>query len=371
MERISIYQLLTLTVFFQLGTSAIFGFSSSAGRDAWLAILICTVLGMAIILMYIALMKLNPGLTLVEWFPTQFGRWLGMPIAWLYPLLFLYVTGRVLADIKSTIPDTLLPGTPSWFIVLTLLLVIIFCVYSGIEVLGRLTEYLLPIMLLIFIIEIILLFSSGVVHLNYILPVLGKGWGNVWNGIWPTGITQTFAETLTIAMIWPLVQHTKKIGKVTIIATLITGAVLVSFSLMGVAVLGEDITGRTMYPVYLLMKQISIADFFENLDAIVSLNMIVTAYIKVTIYFFAAVRSIQLLLNMSSSRRLVLPVAFVTYSLGMTMATNINEHLYVGIHIFPLTVWVPLLIVLPTVLFIVTLIRKKWTNWQKAQLGRS
>ncbi|MBP2076452.1 hypothetical protein J2Z64_000664 [Oceanobacillus polygoni] len=88
MERISVYQLFTITVFFQLGTSVIFGFATAAGRDAWLAILISTAFGILLILMYVALMKLNPGLAFVEWFPTQLGKWIGMPIAWLYPLMF-------------------------------------------------------------------------------------------------------------------------------------------------------------------------------------------------------------------------------------------------------------------------------------------
>ncbi|MFD1445805.1 GerAB/ArcD/ProY family transporter [Oceanobacillus profundus] len=362
MERISVYQLFTITVFFQLGSSVIFGFASSAGRDAWLAILISTALGIMLILMYIALMKMNPSLTVVEWFPAQLGKWIGMPIAWLYPLLFLYVAGRILADVKSIIPVTILPQTPSWFIVLSLLLVVLYGVSSGIEVIARLTEYLLPMVLIIFMIEVILLFFSDVVNINYILPVVGQGWGKIWTAVWPTGITQTFAETLTLAMIWPLVKETEKVMKVTIIAAIVSGITIAILSLMQSLVFAESILERTLFPVYTLMQQISIADFLDNLDAIVSLVMVLTAFAKLTLYFFAAVRSMQLLLNLSSSRYLILPVAIITYMLGMTMSTNLSEHIYVGIHIFPLHLWVPLLIVLPFLLLVVTVIRRIFTK---------
>lgn len=362
MERISIYQLFTITVFFQLGSSVIFGFATSAGRDAWLAIIISTALGILLILMYIALMKMNPGLSVVEWFPAQLGKWIGMPIAWLYPLMFLYVAGRIISDVKSIIPDTILPRTPSWVVVLMLLLVVVYGVSSGIEVIARLTEYLVPMILLIFMIEVILLFFSDVVNVKHILPIVGQGWGKVWSAVWPTGITQTFAETLTLAMVWPLVNKTEKILKVTIVATVLSGIVISLFSLMQVLVLGEDISDRTMYPVYILMQQISIADFLENLDAIVSLIMVLTAFTKLTLYFFAAIRSMQLLLNLQSSRFLILPAAIIVYIMGMTMAENLNEHLHVGIHIFPLILWVPLLIVLPFLLLIVTVIRKKFAK---------
>lgn len=370
MERISIYQLFTLTIFFQLGTTVIFGFASPAGRDAWLAILISTFLGILVILIHITLMKMNPGLTLVEWFPAQFGRWLGMPIAWLYPLQFMYSIGRIFSDLKGLIPSTLLPGTPSWFVVVTLLMLIVYCVFSGIEVLARFAEYLFPILFFLLMMEVILLISSGIVDLKNVQPILGKGWGKIWETVWPTGITQTFTQTLTLAVIWPLVNKSEKIRKTTLAATIISGATLALFSVLEISVLGEDITERSIYPMYVLIKQITIADFLENLDAIVAINMVVTAYIKATLYFFATVRSIQLLLNMRDIRSLIFPVAFITYFLGMTMSKNINEHFYVGSKIFPLYIWVPLTILLPVSLLIVTLIRKQWANWRNKQLQK-
>ena len=313
MERISIFQLFTLTIFLQIGTTVIFGFAAGAGRDAWLSVLISTVLGIIIILMHLALMRMNPGLTLVEWFPAQFGRWLGMPIAWLYPLLFLYSIGRIFSDLKGLVPSTILPGTPSWFIILTILLVIVYCLFSGIEVLARFTEYLVPILFLVFVIEIILLFISGIVHVKDVLPILGQGGDKVWKSVWPTGVTQTFAETLVLAMIWPLVKKQEKVLKTTIIATIVSGLTITTFCVMTISVLGEDLMQNTLFPQYLLIKQISVADFIENLDAIAALYMVITAYVKITIYSFVAIRSMQLLLNMKSSRPLILPVAVIRF----------------------------------------------------------
>jgi spore germination protein KB len=112
MEKLSNYQIFGLTFLYQIGTTIIFGFGASAGRDAWIAILLSTLLGTLITVMYVLLMKLNPGLTLVQWFPAQFGKWLGTPISWLYPLIFLFDAGRAAGDLKDLIPATLLPTTP-------------------------------------------------------------------------------------------------------------------------------------------------------------------------------------------------------------------------------------------------------------------
>jgi len=367
MERTSGFQLLTMTVFYQIGTTIIFGFASPAGRDAWLAILISMVIGMVMVLLYTFLMEMNPGLTLVEWFPAQFGRWLGIPIAWLYPLTYLYGTGRIFADLKDLVPTTLLPDTPSWFVTAAMALVIAYCLFSGIEVLARLTEYLLPVLFLLLILEIILLFSSGLVNFKYVQPIVGQGWGKIWSAVWPTGITQTFSETLALAMIWPAVTKPEKIRKINIVAIMISGFVISTFSLMEIAVFGEDIIDHMTYPLYSLIRQISIADFLENLDAIVALNMIITAYVKATLELFVAIRSIQLLLNMEDNRPLIFPAITISYLLGMTMSININEHIYVDT-IFRLYLFVHLIIILPIVLLIVTLIRRKWLKHLHQQL---
>jgi spore germination protein KB len=371
MERISVFQLFTLTVFFQIGTTVIFGFASSAGKDAWLVSLTSMSIGMIIIVFHTFLMKLNPGLTLVEWFPEQFGRWLGMPLAWLYPLYFLYAAGRTLSDLKSLVPATLLPGTPSWFVIAAMLLVIMYCLFSGIEVLARLTEYLLLVLFLFFIIEIILLFSSGLVNFKNLQPIVGQGWEKVWSAVWPLGITVSFAETLIFATIWPLVKKPEKIRGTTILATIVAGLTITLFSLMEITVLGGDIIQHTLYPLYMLIRQISLADFLENLDAMVALTMIITAYIKITIYLFAAIRSVQLLMNMRSSRSLIFPIALIAYLLCMTMSKNINEHIYVAVTNSRKTLWgIILYVILPGLLLIVTVIRKKWSKQSKEETGK-
>lgn len=175
MQRISISQIFLLTLVFQIGSSVIFGFASEAGSDAWLSTLICTGIGTCLVIMYLILMRLHPGLSLVEWFPAQFGQWLGIPIAWFYMLHFLYNAGRTLGDIKDLIPTTILPGTPNWFILGVFMIAIAYALYSGIEVLARLAELILPVILVLFLVEIILIFSSDITDIKHLQPVLGEG----------------------------------------------------------------------------------------------------------------------------------------------------------------------------------------------------
>ncbi|GAA3316751.1 hypothetical protein GCM10020331_013670 [Ectobacillus funiculus] len=118
-------------------------------------------LGTVVVMMYIALMRMNPGLTLVEWFPAQLGRWIGIPISLLYPLLFLYDAGRIVGDLRDLVPTTLLANTPPLVFNGVFMLVITYALFLGIESLARMGETLFTLILVLFLIEVILLFFGS------------------------------------------------------------------------------------------------------------------------------------------------------------------------------------------------------------------
>ena len=363
MEKISNYQLITLTVLAQLGTSIIFGFGATAGRDAWIAALISTGIGMLLVLVYTALARMQPGLTLIEWYITQFGKWIGVPIAWMYVLLIVYDAGRIIADLKYLIPMTVLYKTPPIVTIGIFVAVAAYAIFGGIEVIGRIGELFLPLILLLYFLEIILIFSSGIVHINYLRPIVGEGWKRILDTVWPLGISQTFAETLRFSMIWVLVDKPEKIMKSTLIATGISGVFIAFFSMLAVLGLGENTFVHSILPLYKLIQQISVADFVENLDIIEILYFLVTSFFKLSVELFIIVRGIQQLTGSENNRVLIQPIAMIMMCIGMTMATNISEHLDAGLKVLPYSLWVPLYIILPCILLIIVLIRKKL--WKK------
>ena len=359
MERISNYQLFVITVLFQFGTTIIFGFSSAAGRDAWICVLLSTFLGSMAILLYLALMRMHPGLTLVEWYPRQFGRWIGTPIAWMYPLLLIYDAGRALGDLRDLIPVTILPSTPHWVILGIFMFTVAYGLFCGIETIGRLGEIWLPILLLSLFIELILISSSDIVHIERLQPLAGQGWGRIWNSVWPLGITQTFGETIGLAMIWPLVKQPEKIVRTTIAATLLIGFFIALFDAIAIAVLGEATFSRSIYPLYILIKQIHVTNSIQNIDALGVMYFLTTTFFKISIHIFGAIYGIQKLTQVKNSRIFVLPVIVIVLYLGLNMASNVVEHIEIGLKVLPYNLWIPLFLVLPSILFVVAWIRQK------------
>lgn len=364
MERISGYQLFALTALFQTGTTIIFGFSSSAGRDAWLAALLSTVLGAIAIFFYLTLMKMHPGLTLVEWYPRTFGVWIGMPLAWLYPLLLIYDAGRGLGDLRDLIPTTILPTTPQIITLGIYMLAVAYILFCGIETIGRLSEIWMPVLFLAVCLEVILLFSSDIIHLQNLQPVAGQGWGKVWQAVWPLGITQTFGESIELAMLWPLVKQQEGIVRTTMAATFITGGLISLLDALAITVLGETTFSHSIYPLYVLIQQIDFANFIQNLDALGVIYFLTTTFFKITLHLFSAIYGMQKLTKVTNSRIFILPVVIITLYLGLHMASGVVDHIETGLKILPYNLWIPLFFLLPGILFIVAWARQKWGKSQ-------
>lgn len=357
--KISAYQLFSITFVFQLGTTIIFGFGSAAGRDAWIGDLIALGLGLGVVGVYTALRHLNPELTLVEWFPAQLGRWLGTPIAFLYPLMFLYLTGRIIADMRDMVSTAILPSTPLVVIAGVFALIIAFCCYGGIEVVARMGELIFPVVVIMFLTETVLLIGSGVLHFHHIQPVLDKGWGPVWEVVYPNGITQRFGETLALATFWPDVKNQGKITKVTLLATLLSGCMITGFDVLAILVY-SDLFSRFIYPLYTLLSVISVGNFVENLQMFGVLYFFATALLKSVINMLTALQGLQRLTKMKDYRILIIPAVTVALILGLTMSKNIVEHIYYDhLKILVPYFWVPMFLILPALLLVIAWIRNQ------------
>lgn len=359
MEKISSYQLFTLVFLYEIGSTIIFGFASSAGRDAWISVLISTFIGVIINIVYYIIFKLNRRSNLIGWFLAQFGIWIGTPIAYVYALEFIYDGSRGLADLEILLPSTILPKTPVLVIEFIFIFVITYALISGIEVIARLGEIFFPTIIFIFIIEVILICNSNMLNIQYIRPVLGKGWGNVWKAVWPLGITQTFGQTIEFTMLWPLVKKPEKIIKITTIATILAGVFIAFFDILSIMALGENTFSNSNFPLYRLIRLISVGDFIENLDAIGVIYFLTTAFFKASIHFFCATQAIEQLTFAKNKYMPIFIIVVIGLYLGLNMASSAAEHLQTGLKIVPLYLWIPLFYVLPIILLIVTVFRNK------------
>lgn len=358
MIAISSYQLFSLIVLFQFGTTIIFGFGADSGRDAWITLSISFLLGSLLIAGYATISRLNDFVSLVGLFPKWFGKWFGTPIAWLYPLFFIYTAARVICDLKFLLPLTLLPLTPAWFFIGTLILLILYLMFAGVEVLFRIAGMLLPVIILFILLETIVLWASGSLHGDYLRPLLAEGFGRVSKNVWPVGITTTYGECFVMGVFWCLLNKKEYLGRVSVGATLFAGLFTVLFNVLAITALGEYIFRIMVFPAFTILKLSRVASFMDNLEILGAISFMCSAFIKISVYLIAAVLCIRDLTYAANDRIAIWITVLLAFLMAMTMAHNLSEHLQVWVETLPNIVVVPLYIVLPGSLLLLTLIRK-------------
>ncbi|UKS24499.1 spore germination protein [Paenibacillus sp. HWE-109] len=359
---ISSYHFFSLMVLFELGTTVIFGFGTDSGRDAWLSALLSSLLGGILIAGYVTISKLNSFGSLVGVFTKLFGKWLGTPIAWLYPIFFIYTAARIICDLRFLVPLTLLPKTPAWFFIGMLILLFLYVLYAGIEVLFRITGVLLPILIIFIIFETIVLLASGSLHSDYLRPMLADGFGKVGNSLWPVGVTTTYGECFVMFVFYCLLNKKGNLGRVSVGAALFAGLLVVLFDVLAITALGENLFQKMIFPAYTILKLASVEDFLENLEVLGAMYFMCSAFIKVAVYLFAAVFCMRELTHASNDHPAIWITVLLAFFISMTMANNLSEHLQVWLGSLANFVVVPMYVVLPGIILVLSLLGKMKTR---------
>ncbi len=358
-EKIGSVQLFYIMMAFEVGSTVIFGLGAEAKQDAWLVILVSMFCGLVLMWVYTKLFEYYPGDTLAQMLPKIVGRWIGYPLIVVYILYFVYIASRVARDFGELIAGTILPKTPTIFVIGSFMVVIMYCLYGGIEVFARTGEVFLPFLALMAIFTWGITYSSRVVDVERLTPILEKGIGTVWNAAFPLTIAFPFGEMVLFMMFWPVLSDPRKVKKVGMMVVLAAG-MLLTLNMIGILlVIGPDWLGKKTYPLLTVVRMASIGHFIEGFDAVVIITMIVGGFFKIGSFLYGAAMGAAQLLKLKNYRFMVLLFGASIIPLSLMIADSYMEHIEIGLKRVPIFVHVPLQIVVPVMLLLITVIRKR------------
>ncbi|PZD94186.1 spore gernimation protein KC [Paenibacillus sambharensis] len=366
LERISIWQLFVLVFLFQVGSAIVVGAGAAdAKQDLWIAELMGCSIGLVLVLIYVYILRLKPGSSLYDILSVTFGRWLATLFAVLYILYFFYIAGRVLRDFTELLIIDVLPETPLEIVTLLFILTVIYMVYMGMEVLGRMSETFVPYFITFVLLITLFLIAGQDIKLENLLPVLGDGWDPVMKVVFPELITFPYGETVVLMVIMAHTTHPGYMPLTALLATILSGAVLSYHSGLMVAVLGGDMVARSTFPLLSVVREISIANFIERLDALVVFIMMVGIFVKVSLFFYGGLKGLEFLTRIPY-RHFVLPCGLMVGFLSIIIAGNFAEHIEEGVEIVPVFLHVPFQIIIPVLMLAVLLIQR----WRQRRVKR-
>lgn len=345
-EKISLWQLAVLIFTFEIGSVAVVGVGNTSKQDAWIAVGIATFFGMGLIRFYVYLLKQLPGKNLFEIFTFCFGKWLGKVISFLYILYFIYIAARVLRDFCELITTVIFENTPIEIIAITMMIAISYMLYLGLEVFGRTSEVFIPYVFTFIIFIGVAILFSGEMEFKNVQPILAEGFGPIVKHIFPGLLTFPFGELITFMCIIPYVSNTKKVGKVSIFAVLVSGLVIMYKRFIEIAAMGTEQLNRTVFPLLSAAREISLLEFIERVDLVVVFIVMFGIITKVSVFFYGGLKGLEHIINIPY-RVLVLPMAFIISYCTIQISGNFAEHLEEGIRFIPPYMHVPFQILFP------------------------
>jgi spore germination protein KB len=329
--KISLYQLFVLILLFELGSAILVPLAIDAKQDAWLAILFGMFGGLFLFLVYYRLFLYYPELVPPEYMQKLLGKIVGTLLAFCYTIFFMYTAARVLRDFGEMLLTFAYLETPLFIVNALLMLVIIYAVSKGIEVLARTGELFFVFIYFLAIAGFILIIFSGLIDMNNLKPMLEEGILPVVRVVFTQTLYFPFGEAIVFSMIFPYVKKRKNVKKVGLFALMLSGINLAITMAINIGVLGVDLASRSQFPLLSTIQSIQVAEFLERLDVFFMISLVICIFFKVSIYFYASVASTAVIFKIKEPSMLTYPMGMVVLFMSVTIASSYAEHLKEGL----------------------------------------
>ncbi|WP_258728601.1 GerAB/ArcD/ProY family transporter [Bacillus atrophaeus] len=357
--RITGRQLFVMILIFELGSSLLIPPGTAAGRDAWIAVLLGSAVGLLLYYVYQALYQYYPDYSPKEYMNELLGTKISWLISLLYILYFAYIAARVLRDFGEMLLTFAYPDTPIVVVNALLIVVSIYAVRKGIEVIARAGELLFGVMYLLGAVGLLLIICSGMIDLTNLKPILADGITPVIHSVFTQTLYVPFGEIIVFVMILPYLNNQRHAKKTGLWAIGISGLILALSIAITMSVLDVNLTLRSQFPLLTTIQTIKIEEFLDRLDVFFMLALVIGGFFKVSLYLYAVVMGISTLFKEKNPSQLAYPVGLGILILSITIASSFSEHMSEGLKIVPITVHLPFQVIFPVVLLLIAFLKRR------------
>ncbi|MGE4274373.1 MAG: endospore germination permease [Desulfitobacterium sp.] len=325
----------------------------SPTQDIWLAMLLSFPLHILLGAPVYFLAKRFPHQTIIQYSQTIAGK--GGRVAGVFLLsYFIHQTAISLALFSLFITSVSMPTTPILFLALSLLLACAYAAYQGIEVIGRLSELFVPI-ILVAIATIVLLLARDM-QFKFLQPFLERGIFPVLGGSFL--IVNITYELIEFAMLVPYLNQRSK-AKTVYISTFFTIAPIYAMLAISIlAILGTGAASRN-FPFFSVIRLLNVGNFIERVESIHFAIWILGSFLKFSIEYYIIVLGLSQVLNLRSYKPLILPTGSILASLSLLVAPSLVELLSFHASVAKFLYNIFFIYLFPFILLLIAIIRKK------------
>ncbi|MFT8319666.1 MAG: GerAB/ArcD/ProY family transporter [Bacillus sp. (in: firmicutes)] len=362
-EKLSLSQLLTLIINFLLGSAIVIGVGLEAKRDAWIVVIIGMFIGLIVISFYYYILSLLPGKNLFELFEYCFKRSIAVGLTSVYIIYFFYISCRVIRDFGELIASAILPYTPIEVTIFTLMLLIGYILYMGIEVLGRTSEIFTPYTFAFMLLIFLFLYAGGNIELFNIQPVLAGDLKRVVQAVVPSIFVFPYGELIAFTVILSNITNFKYSKRICLLGVVIASFLLMASVFLSIVALGENTAIRSNFPLLSAARLVSIGEFIERIDALVVFMMMLGILIKSSVFLYGGLKGLEYIFKIPF-RYFSIPCACIISMFSVFISVDFSDHIKEGLYVTKFLLHLPLEYGIP-VLVLGTLLFKKWKKGRK------
>lgn len=352
-EIITKKQGMSILLIFILGSSVILGVGSDVKQDAWIAIFIAMIMAIPFIYIYSRILLNFPGKDLFEILIIIFGKFFGKVMVLPFIWFSFYLGALVTRDFTEFIKIVSLPETPQYMIAIMMVLLCIWAVKSGIEVIGRWSSIVFPILLIAFIIVSLLFIPH--VKLKNIKPILYNGIIPVLNSAF-TIFSFPFTETIVFTAVLNKLRKNSDILKVYFLGLIIGGSLILLMTIRDIVTLGVENISILYFPAYSALRLINVGDFLQRIEVAVGIVFMFGGFVKISVCLYFASKGFAKIFNFNEYRQIVAPIGLLMMILSIIVYEDTMEMFYWAINIYKYYA-IPFEIILPLFILITSEIK--------------
>ncbi|WP_347707513.1 GerAB/ArcD/ProY family transporter [Clostridium sp. cel8] len=319
------HQLFSLIFVFEIGSTTLFALGIDADQAAWIVILIALFISLMFIWIYTELQSAFPNKNYIEIIITVLGKWLGLPLCFLYIFDLIWQVGRNLREFGELIIITSLPENPLWLIISIFMLVSLYGLMKGFNIMARASEIVMPIIVSFSILIWILIYASGYMDFKNLLPVLGGGIKSILTSL-PSILYFPFGEVYIFLMYWKYSNEKNLIRKTTIKSVFYSGILICISSMIIISVLGVKYTSISSIPLMEVIRLININNILSNIDSIGMILIFLGGFFKMSIFLNALVLVLATLLKIKNYKPLLILVCIFMVYFSIVFEPNFIYH---------------------------------------------
>lgn len=356
-EQINVKQFMWLLINERIFHSAMFLMSvtsTDVGRDAWISEIFAALGGVGLLWLVSALVLRFPRQSIIEYAPKVVGTLPGKLVGFLYIWFCLHLVMITFRDFGELVTSIVMPETPIEVVMAVLAIAVGYGVKRGIEVIARVNEFFLPISIgtMVFIVGAV----AKDMDLRSLKPILEKGLALPMIGA-ATPFALFGVDVAVTTMLVPLVDRPEGTRRAATAAFLIDGILGLLMTTAVLAVFGAQEARRLNFPVYELVRMISIGDFLERIDVLVLGIWINMVFVKAAVFFYLGTVSMARWFNLRDYRPLVTPLGVLMVALSLRLFDNLPDLVAFFKPRVMLPYTLPVAFVVPVFILVITLIR--------------